>query len=490
MRLWSQLFAGPGDTAYVGESPGITSGRVVLVRWLIEALGNQGWVQDWVAWGRWPGGPRPQRGTLHPPTEEDRHTRDARDVVWYEPGTPWWFWGAVQRRAIRATFPIITQVHGLAYTDRLPLMVASVAIGCSERDAIICPTAAAKRVVEKQFEAIRRALFGDDHEVRMPTPFVIPYGVPDSRPVPKTKARGDLHIPADKTVLTYVGRFSSTDKCEFESLFEALRRLVARRPDVLLLVAGGAVPWEQRNVEELTRQMGVRESVRLLPNFGDELKPTIYSASDIFVCPAVTPNESFGLSVVEAMRYGLPVCVADWGPFRELVEDTKTGLLVEPVGCPWMIDAVDEAVLDWSAWLARLSGVVAVETDQLFSKLALLVENPTLRRQLGHRAKAVADRRYTLDRVVADIHGLFVECLSGSAAIIERQLPAFAAAFLGYPSRVLQVSDRFVADQNYTALRPMAHAGTRSVLGERAVEDTENLMQRLKQGALRLSREE
>jgi len=53
-----------------------------------------------------------------------------------------------------------------------------------------------------------------------------------------------------------------------------------------------------------------------------------YQQADIFVFPSVW-NEAFGMPIVEAMSMGLPVIATRGGAFPELVEDEKTGLLVE-----------------------------------------------------------------------------------------------------------------------------------------------------------------
>ena len=56
-------------------------------------------------------------------------------------------------------------------------------------------------------------------------------------------------------------------------------------------------------------------------------KQTLYETSDIFVFP--THNEAFGLVLLEAMGYGLPIVVTSDGAIPELIENGINGFLVE-----------------------------------------------------------------------------------------------------------------------------------------------------------------
>lgn len=67
--------------------------------------------------------------------------------------------------------------------------------------------------------------------------------------------------------------------------------------------------------------------------------PQLYAASRIVVTPSVIP-EPFGLPVVEAMAAGRPVVASRAGGIPELIQDGRTGLLVEPDDPETLADAL------------------------------------------------------------------------------------------------------------------------------------------------------
>ena len=60
----------------------------------------------------------------------------------------------------------------------------------------------------------------------------------------------------------------------------------------------------------------------------DEEKKLALAAADVFCSPADNLQETFGLSVLEAMASSLPVVASDWNGYRDLVLHGSTGWLV------------------------------------------------------------------------------------------------------------------------------------------------------------------
>lgn len=102
-------------------------------------------------------------------------------------------------------------------------------------------------------------------------------------------------------------------------------------------------------------------------------------AADLFVFPS--ENEAFGLSLAEAMSCGLPCIASRVGGIPEIVSHLENGVLVEPA---------DPDALAW--------GVIA------------LLEQPELRRVLGHAGRESVRARYSI-RTIAQRHVELFESL-------------------------------------------------------------------------------
>ena len=76
----------------------------------------------------------------------------------------------------------------------------------------------------------------------------------------------------------------------------------------------------------LARELGVLEKIEFLGHRDDV--SAVLSQADIFVLPS--RSEAFPNAIMEAMAAGLPVVASNVGGIPELVEDGRTGHLVQP----------------------------------------------------------------------------------------------------------------------------------------------------------------
>lgn len=139
--------------------------------------------------------------------------------------------------------------------------------------------------------------------------------------------------------------------------------------DNLELVFRSRVPPAMK--KELARNRKVRIIDQPVP--WSELEHEWRSA-DIFVLPTwVTPAQV----ILDAMSYELPVVTTDVECSSEIVEDGRTGFLVpgRMAVCP------DREV-----------------TQALCQKLAILIENPGLRRRMGKEARRVVEEKFSIEK--------------------------------------------------------------------------------------------
>jgi glycosyltransferase involved in cell wall biosynthesis len=154
--------------------------------------------------------------------------------------------------------------------------------------------------------------------------------------------------------LLYVGRVSKEKNLPL--LAEAYAALASQHPDIHLMVVGDGpyLPALRQLLEGLPCTFTGYLS-------GEDLAMA-YASSDIFVFPSAT--DTFGNVVLEAQASGLPVIVTDRGGPAENVRAGRTGLVV----------AADDAAA-------------------LKSAMRRLIEDATLCRQMGHRARAEMESR-------------------------------------------------------------------------------------------------
>jgi glycosyltransferase involved in cell wall biosynthesis len=115
-------------------------------------------------------------------------------------------------------------------------------------------------------------------------------------------------------------------------LLEALRQTVSQVPSALLLIAGARDAYVEKLLEK-ARQWGIEKNIMCTGWLeGDELRAAYHSA-DVIALPSVC-FDSFPLTVLEGMACSKPVIATCFGGSQEMVEDGKTGYVINPYDIP------------------------------------------------------------------------------------------------------------------------------------------------------------
>jgi glycosyltransferase involved in cell wall biosynthesis len=130
-----------------------------------------------------------------------------------------------------------------------------------------------------------------------------------------------LTIPDDARILLAVGRLAAQKG--IDTAVRALAQVRVTHPDAVLLVLGEGP--ERQRLERLAHDLGVSDAVVLPGRVGDVA--ALYRRADLLIHPARW--EGFGLALLEAMLAARPVVACRAGSAPELVENGRTGLLVE-----------------------------------------------------------------------------------------------------------------------------------------------------------------
>ncbi|MFW6694420.1 glycosyltransferase family 4 protein [Streptomyces sp. MAR4 CNX-425] len=216
------------------------------------------------------------------------------------------------------------------------------------------------------------------YRTRLRLPGVRIEAVPNSVPKP------DI-APADGSgkVVVAAGRLTRVKR--YDLLVEAFAKVVAARPDWSLRIygSGDRTGNERGALTELIADRQLEKHVYLMGN-AHPLEPEWVKGS---IAAVTSDKESFGMTIVEAMRCGLPTVATDCphGP-GEIIKDGVDGRLV-PVGDA---DAVADALLE-------------------------LIEDDDLRRRTG-AAALTASARFDPARIAARHEALFTELVERAAA--------------------------------------------------------------------------
>jgi len=138
----------------------------------------------------------------------------------------------------------------------------------------------------------------------------------------KTKRR-ELGIPKGAVVIGIVARLVR-EKGYFE-LFKAMKKVLERFPNVVLLSVGFAEPEKSDGfIPAIAKKYGIAKHAIFLGQRSDV--DEIYPVMDVFTLPSW--REGIGTSLLEAQAMLLPVVATDVRGCREAVADGKTGILV------------------------------------------------------------------------------------------------------------------------------------------------------------------
>jgi glycosyltransferase involved in cell wall biosynthesis len=171
-------------------------------------------------------------------------------------------------------------------------------------------------------------------------PVVVVHDVPDASRFSPAKAgsfRERVGIADEVRLVGAAGRIDTWKG--FDVVLEAWSSVRKERPDVELVVAGGAVPGKEMYAEELERLARGLEGVHWLGPRQD--MPELLADLDVFVLASTQP-EPFATVLAESLATGVPCVATDHGGSPEMLRNVGDGtsLLVAPGDADALADAV------------------------------------------------------------------------------------------------------------------------------------------------------
>jgi L-malate glycosyltransferase len=156
---------------------------------------------------------------------------------------------------------------------------------------------------------------------------------------------------------------SFTSKYGLEYLIRAFAQLRQKYPKIALTLIGDG-PLRQ-SMQSLAISLGIAEDISFTGALPNDEVAVMLRGFDIFVMPSVGEGDVFGVAAVEAMAAGLPVIATRVGGLPEVVDDGKTGKIVDPAN-----------------------------VDSLIAGIEPYIESEELRIAHGHQGRIKAEKQY------------------------------------------------------------------------------------------------
>jgi D-inositol-3-phosphate glycosyltransferase len=257
-------------------------------------------------------------------------------------------------RALKGS-KLVLGSHGTDFFwgDRLFARRADALVSCSDFNG---------KEIERRYGRRPAVIFnGVDPEVFRPLP-------------PDGEIQKQLGLPPGQNhTIIYAGRLIG-----WKGIGELLRAVAILKDTFslrLIIVGAGETRSSWQN---LSYQLGIGEKATFTGFIPNRELPRYYSLADVAVFPSLA-DETFGISICEAMACKVPVVSTRVGGIPEVVEDGVTGLLVPPR-----------------------------KPQELAEKIAVLLRDEPLRKNTGEKARQRVLDKFTWSKVTGrllDVYG-------------------------------------------------------------------------------------
>ena len=340
-------------------------------------------------------------------------------------------WSQLRSGLPPTSFSLTGVTHTLCSNTVISALEQLISAPLQAWDALVCTSTAARAVVTQtitcQQEQLERRFGISLPRVQGPQLPVIPLAIDPapfrwerrfkSRQEQRLAARQRLGIAADRFVVVFVGRLSFHSKAHPQPLYQALERLSQNGQGSVLLLECGHL--YNAHIEaaygELARDYPGLAVQRLggLEPATEEEKQLALAAADVFCSPADNLQETFGLSLLEAMASELPVVASDWSGYRDLVAHGSTGLLIPTAALTSAVDDLDRqfrlGLLGYDRMVGLRSMAVVVDSQALLQALAEMQQQPRQRECMGEAGRARLEEQFSWAVVAQQYRDLWLE---------------------------------------------------------------------------------
>lgn len=244
---------------------------------------------------------------------------------------PQGYWAVVVKKLFRV--PVVITAHGAdVFSLRTPAVTRGKQWIVKNADRIVTVSSALADVLRADTQLSRQS-------------DIISMGVDGTLFSPDKKnewirAQYGIHGP----FLLFVGRL--TEKKGVQYLIDAMSLVTKDFPEAKLLIVGQG-ELEQKLREQVSIR-GLEKVVLFAGGIANAQLPAYYATADIFIGPSVQvkdgDTEGFGLTFVEAAMSGCLVIGTRAGGIKDIIQDGKTGLLIDPGNAHSLADTIATAI--------------------------------------------------------------------------------------------------------------------------------------------------
>ena len=128
-----------------------------------------------------------------------------------------------------------------------------------------------------------------------------------------------------KKIIMYVGRIEPRRNTLF--LLDTFKEVHANDENARLLIVGRGEKEYKDKCFKHAKEIGIKEAIIYKEHIDQKYLPLVYSLADVFLLPTI--YEIFGMVMLEAMYFGVPVVTTYNGGSDMLIENEKSGIIID-----------------------------------------------------------------------------------------------------------------------------------------------------------------
>lgn len=285
--------------------------------------------------------------------------------------------------------PMVTTAitHSLTGSPYMEWMILNLLAEPAETDVLFCTSTASLRAVNE----MQKMIIERTRKIKILHTSLAKIGVETKYFYKKEKSEKE---PVN---LLYFGRFCPYTKVNLVPLIRMLGLInFYSKKDFTITFAGADninyISYLKKEVQDASIE------IKFETNVSEKRKTEIYSEADIFLAPSNNAQETFGITLVEALASGLPIVGYDWSGYRDIVKEgyngflSKTKLSKNVIIRPFKLDYLNQN---------EFSNCVTVHEGSFVANVLRLIRNRNLLKTMSENAFK-SSKRYDWELVIQD----------------------------------------------------------------------------------------